>query len=403
MIPRETTTRVLGMGAALLALLGTAAPSHAQLAASAWPMFQHDVQHTGRSPFSGPVNIPSVCWEYSGGGRRAAPSLGVDGTVYLTVGRRPIVALDPSDGSELWPDAGAPVAIADRSQPAVAADGTIYMGSRNNALWAFEPDGDNKWQFQVFTDGDVSTPPTIGPDNTVYMGSDSLGAGRLFAINPNGTEKWMTILGGGLKQVSPALSHDNETIYVTTSGRTLFAVEADTGDILWEKHVVASSTGSRAPNFSPVIGADGTIYFAVRTGVFAFDPDGNELWNFQPALHRFNSAPALGADGTVYVGGWTLTGADFYALNGATGAVKWSQQTISGGKFRNNQAVVGADGTIYVGHNRFLYAFEPADGEIRWVLPLSGSFKASVIIGGPGLIYAGAGTRLFALSDQPCP
>ena len=36
-------------------LLGASGPAAGQLAQSPWPMFQHDVQHTGRSAFLGPL------------------------------------------------------------------------------------------------------------------------------------------------------------------------------------------------------------------------------------------------------------------------------------------------------------------------------------------------------------
>jgi outer membrane protein assembly factor BamB len=386
-------------------LLALATPAAAQLANSPWPMFQHDLQHTGRATVSGPQSEPAICWEYRGGKRRAAPSVGADGTVYLTVGRRPMVALDPADGAELWLDPPGMVAVADRSQPAVDQSGVIYMGSRNNSLWTFEPDGDVKWQFHVTTDGDVSTPPTIGPDGTVYMASDSLGAGRLYAITPGatqGTEKWLTVLGAGIKTVSPALSLDAQTLYVTTSGRTLRALDAETGAELWERHVSPHGTGSRANNYSPAVGPDGTIYFAANAGVFAFEPDGDPKWDFQPASGRFGSAPAIGANGLVYANAYSVSGANVYALDAQTGALVWDRPLLTGGKLRNSSPVIGADGDVYVGHSRFLYSIDGTTGVINWYKLLSGSFTAGPIIGGPGLIYAGAGSLLYALSDQGC-
>ena len=58
-----------------------------------------------------------------------------------------------------------------------------------------------------------------------------------------------------------------------------------------------------AVQFSPAVGADGTVYVGSGDGhVYALDPaNGNELWSFETG-NWVESSPALGADGTVYVG-----------------------------------------------------------------------------------------------------
>ena len=71
------------------------------------------------------------------------------------------------------------------SSPAIGPDGTIYIGSEDNKLYAINPDGTEKWAFN--TGGNVNSSPAIGPDGTIYVGSDD---DKLYAINPDGTEKW---------------------------------------------------------------------------------------------------------------------------------------------------------------------------------------------------------------------
>ena len=57
---------VLALGYFSVVLL-SAQLTRAQLADSAWPMFCHDAQHTGRSPYSGP-EMPELKWRYATGG-----------------------------------------------------------------------------------------------------------------------------------------------------------------------------------------------------------------------------------------------------------------------------------------------------------------------------------------------
>jgi len=64
-----------------------------------------------------------------------------------------------------------------RSSPAIGADGTIYVGSYDNKLYAINPDGTLKWAFE--TENYVHSSPAIGGDGTIYVGSDDK---HLYAI-----------------------------------------------------------------------------------------------------------------------------------------------------------------------------------------------------------------------------
>ena len=63
------------------------------------------------------------------------------------------------------------------SSPAVGSNGTIYVGSDDNNLYAINPDGSKKWVFK--TRGSVPSSPTIGSDGTIYVASED---GYLYAI-----------------------------------------------------------------------------------------------------------------------------------------------------------------------------------------------------------------------------
>ena len=55
------------------------------------------------------------------------------------------------------------------SSPAIGSDGTIYVGSLDNYLYAIRPDGSFKWKYM--TDGEIRSSPAIGSDGTIYVGS----------------------------------------------------------------------------------------------------------------------------------------------------------------------------------------------------------------------------------------
>ena len=161
----------------------------AQLASSPWPMFHHDLNHTGLSPYYGP-NTATVKWTfYTGGGRGifSSATIAPDETIYIgTSGwhwftRSRLYAINP-DGTEKWhwsPPLYSYHGLVDfiDSTPAVASDGTIYIGCWNRCLYALYPNGTEKWEFYDSkwkkSRGFVLTSPAIAPDGTIYVGNNN--------------------------------------------------------------------------------------------------------------------------------------------------------------------------------------------------------------------------------------
>ena len=81
-------------------------------------------------------------------------------------------------------------------------------------LYAVNPDGTEKWAFTAHASGApegglIASSPTIGADGTIYIGSYD---DNVYAVNPNGTEKWSFVTGGVL--VSSAAVGADGTVYV---------------------------------------------------------------------------------------------------------------------------------------------------------------------------------------------
>ena len=81
------------------------------------------------------------------------------------------------------------------SSPAIGADGTIYVGIglsgwrnriNNGKLSAINPDGTQKWVFYA-GNSPIYSSPSIGTDGKIYVGSRD--PDKLHAINPDGPEK----------------------------------------------------------------------------------------------------------------------------------------------------------------------------------------------------------------------
>jgi len=139
----------------------------------------------------------------------------------------------------------------------------------------------------AFTAGfPITSSPAIGMDDTIYVGSAD---GNLYAINPNGTQKWALATGGSIYYSSPALAADG-TVYVG-SGSSLFAVNPNGTQkwvVLFSDMIISS----------PVIAADGTIYVGSMNGrLYALDPNGMQKWNYLTNPYESVwSSPALGLE-----------------------------------------------------------------------------------------------------------
>ena len=107
------------------------------------------------------------------------------------------------------------------SSPAIGSDGTVYVGSNDNKLYAINgKSGVKLWEFE--TGSGVSSSPAIGSDGTVYVGSGK----KLYAINPkSGVKLWEFETGFHVRS-SPAIGSDG-TVYVGSRDGKLYAIKTD--------------------------------------------------------------------------------------------------------------------------------------------------------------------------------
>ncbi len=197
-------------------------------------------------------------WKYKFAGINTQwPAVGNDGSLYFSSGDSFLYSLN-SDGSLRWkygPD------IVLRGSPSIGEDGTIYVPSYRN-LAAFNPDGTIKWIFRTENSYIINASPAIGSDGTIYIGSLDK---SLYAVNHDGTLKWKFTTDGPIRNAA-AIGSDG-CIYVPSGEEDHYmrAINPD-GTLRWEFAIGRAST--------PVIGADGTLYFGSDIGYLcALEPE----------------------------------------------------------------------------------------------------------------------------------
>ncbi|MCX6803521.1 MAG: PQQ-binding-like beta-propeller repeat protein [Candidatus Diapherotrites archaeon] len=291
-------------------------------AQSIWPFFNGNPQHTGLSPYDTNRIMGAIKWSYlTGDGVESSPVVADDGTIYVGSHDAKLYAFN-SNGTLKWSFAAGTPVYNDKwkryagiiSTPAIGNDNTVYFIAPDNYLHAVK-DGKETWKFAIQWEGiSFWDSPMIAPDGTIYVGSArsdlSLGStltSGFYAINPNGTEKWHYEISAGVTS-TPAFSQDGGTIYVNGNIKRLGDTSGGTDAYLF----AFTKEGILKWKFkfqdwvetSPSVGDDGTIYTGSKEGrVYALNSDGTKKWEFA-AGDGIGGTPALGKDGTIYVGSW---------------------------------------------------------------------------------------------------
>jgi outer membrane protein assembly factor BamB len=252
------------------------------------------------------------------------------------------------------------------SSPALSSDGaTVFVGSNDFNLYAVNTaDGTKKWEFFA-GDGVISSPALSSDDKIVFVGSNDY---MLYAVNTvDGTKKWEFPTGGGVRS-SPALSSDGATVFVGSRDKKLYAIDASNGNLMREfptGDLVLSSPALSSDGATVFVGSHDDKLYAVNTA------DGTKKWEFVTGLDVWSS-PALSSDGAiVFVGSYDNKLYAIYTTHedgrtvkdpdntirdaSSAGSMKW--EFLTGGFVHSSPALSSDGATVFVGsYDKKLYA-----------------------------------------------
>ncbi len=225
----------------------------------------------------------------------------------------------------------------------------FITGDATAATTAVAPDVAQNW-------------PTYGFDNARTRWNPNL------HHKPPFTTDW-TFHAGSLLEFPPIVA--DGMMYVGQLHGRFFAVDTSNGAITWRKNIHHCSAASPAYDNGVVFASFLAEYpcpkgeFGSGGYVYAWDAKtGERKWVAE--LPPVESSPLV-QDGTVYVGAWDNK---VYALDEATGAVKWATPTdaqiVSSASWVDAETAGGSPAIVIGTNGGSLYELDAATGAVRW-------------------------------------
>lgn len=353
-----------------------------------WPMFMHDLNHTGNTSSRIP-NTNQSLWNFS-------------------------------TGSAIW------------SSPAIVG-GVVYIGSNDNNLYAiWANNGTQKWSFNDNGNlDDVPGSPTV-VNGKVYFNAFNAGVYCLWASN--GTKIWNTT-------IAPVINHRNyssatvvgDSVYIADDGipATIFALDADDGHERWN-HPVSSGYIVTTAAYN-----NGKLYFGAQSGggiLCLWASNGTEFWKRNYQGGGVYSAPSIKDDKLFFTTeGSPVQGSRIYAIDKDDGSQIWMNTTpgqtysspalsedkvlIAGHAFwQSNGTRVWANGyslysTPAVSGDRMVYLNETdlrcqsiVDGTVIWEVYVNGEYGSPAVVENMVVVGGKDGVvRAFSTPDVTPP
>ncbi len=380
-----------------------------------WPIFRHDNQRTGHSPYTGPkwttssqatitqeIDFPSI-----------SLIIGSDKTIYG--GGNKVFALNSVSGQEKWSFRDPQFSDFSYSHLAIAADKTLYfIGGKPYQYYLYALDSENqklKWKYFIRTIH--ISPLAIDDQGIIYFTSKD--PDNLYAINPNGSLKWQRSFNNE-HCFAPTLDPMGN-IWVSDWGSVSLIGFNREGKVIYGQPHSSYATGFASP---PIIDpSSNTLYFGQGSLFYYYHLSVLDLDTISPIWSkRYNSFgdhissfPALSSNNKIYIAGghtagWSLPDMTsyfgVYALDSQKAEKILSLEKANSNHYISAKIITDKNGVVYIStslktHPNWnnLFAIDQ-NGEIKWSLSFDSAIS-SPIIAGNGVLYIISDGKLYIL------
>lgn len=259
--------------------------------------------------------------------------------------------------------------------PAAGADWPQHHGDPGHggvASDALDPGLWLAWSHR--TPGTFLVGSPVIADGVVYAGTrDENGEGNatVYAVDLATGERLWELEVPSSVHGTPAVA--DGTVFVPTLRGSLFAVDAATGSVRWQRDPEPSGNEFNQRSYSyysPAV-ADGKVYWAYQTRygkasqglLVALDTaTGDTAWEAPMTGATMSDGTPAVDDGRVYVGNQTAS--RVIAYDAETGARQWVSSTVLGGW--QDGIPTAAGGRVFIGSNNGIVARDAASGADLW-------------------------------------
>lgn len=252
--------------------------------------------------------------------------------------------MNPDDGTIRWEfDTG------NKIRALVETSDGVCAGNFSSETYRVTIDGTEEWK-HTGAGGRPNSPPVVAEERVFIGGPDA----KLHALDEvDGRHLWAQ---GTEQPIQGGCAVENGRVFLKATKTGAF--DAASGSLLWGFRPLAGS------DTNPVL-ANGVLYICETSGlvdrtVYAVDTENGEVLWEQETDTRLRASPAV-KDGVLCTGSQAGT---IYGINAESGQIRWDVST--------NGVVEAAptikDGSVYVGsRNGELYNLNLQDGDRQWL------------------------------------
>jgi outer membrane protein assembly factor BamB len=339
-----------------------------------WPVFQHDLQHTGFSYSRMPARLREA-WVYKEREGHEARIVISKGKLFVT-DHYIIYALDIEDGSLVWNYElerkwmwmfASPAAINDR----------VHVSAPTRILCLDAGRGALLWDYGVEHIGILSAPIVVDDKLITGLGGRSYEPGlkdswRLVCLNAQTGELVWDFYMNDTAMYSPAYYEGR--IFVNDGYKNMYCLDLETGDLIWKTEGESVYTSGITLDGERIFVGDqaGIACLALETG--------NLIWHFDCG-NGTSLTPAIGY-GKVFFG---TPDKIFYCLDAEKGELLWK---IDIGKAVTTEPIIADKKVAFGDVGGTLHIVDVKSGEIRGTVNLGLNGIMSLALSN-GKLYVG--------------